>query len=160
MKPQTIRTLALFSSLFPFVCGCGGPTRPPGKMSPVNGSLHVDGKPFGPAILSFAPVTDSTNPGIEAHADANGKFDSLVYPDGKDPTGIYSVVVSSDPTDMSMTGVPLLKAFSISVIVPSSGAFPLDIRMESKGTAIHSGGPDPGGNDEDDSTMASPDAAL
>ena len=160
MKPQTICTLALFACLLPFVCGCGAPTRPPGKTSAVSGSFHIDGKPFGPAILTFAPVTDSTAPGIEAHADANGKFDSLVYPDGKDPAGIYNVVVSSDPTDMSMTGVPSLKPFSISVTVPAKGAFPLDIRMESNGTAINSGGPDPGDDGEGDSTMESADTEV
>lgn len=122
--------------------GCGS-GQPLANTMSVDGTLSIDGKPFGPAAITFSKMSDPGAGGLQASADAQGKFDSIIYPSGSGaPEGLYQVIVSSDPSDMSLTEVPVLKHFEVN-IAGSDGSVKIELMMESDRSGKMSAGPDP-----------------
>lgn len=66
-------TLAAAGVLLAAAVGCSG-----GGFAPVSGTVRLDGKPYGKAVVSFQPIGTKENPtpgrGSSAYTDENGRY--------------------------------------------------------------------------------------
>ncbi|MBI1314807.1 hypothetical protein GC176_26225 [bacterium] len=162
MNRQCLLRLALAVCLVINVAGCGG-GRPSAKSISVDGTLTIDGKPFGPAAITFKKISDEKAVGLEAEADAQGKFNALFFSAaGEAPEGLYQVAVTSDPANMDLLEVPKLKSFEVDIASSGGSPLKLDLTMLSDGSGKTSAGPDPNAAAGADAGMApaSADPAL
>jgi hypothetical protein len=133
--------------LLAMVWGCGSKVKKgQSKSISVNGTLLVNGKPFGPAVLSFVPQSEGV-PGVEARVNKDGTFDLLNYKAGDvEPGGKYKVILSesADPEEMAASAIPDAMPVSVEIQLPADGeTLKLEIKMTAKGGKTRSGGPDP-----------------
>lgn len=133
---------------FTVMIGCGSGDDPgplPEQISiPTQGKLTVDGKSFGPALLSFVNITNGEAAGLEAKVSQDGTFDTLTYSSDTAPQGSYRALLSMDPAEMTMTEVPAVKPVTVDVSVPADGQpLTLEVNMTSTGEAMSGGSPNP-----------------
>jgi len=126
--------------------GCGGgagDAPPPPVIVTVDGTLTIDSKPFGPAVLIFQHESDPDAPALEAKVNGDGKFETIIYPGGgKSPSGQYKVQVTEDPEEMDMQGVPEVGPATVDIALPAEGAeFSLTVDVTKTGDGMMTGGP-------------------
>jgi hypothetical protein len=98
-----IRIHCAICLLLAALVGCGASSELP--LVPVTGTVLLDDKPLGGAMLMFIPTGETRGQGGAARTDASGRFE-VKTPDGKFPgavVGSYQVVinkfVNADGTD-------------------------------------------------------------
>ncbi len=133
-----------FALSFAVFAGCGGDAVPGAVPTfPAKGILTFDGKPFGPARLSFRPddATQTFTP--SALVDAAGEFTVTTYKAGDGiPAGTYKVMLSSDP--MLQTG-PHPQVYDkpettlLTVTIKSSGTNDIELDMASSAGPLTTG---------------------
>jgi len=126
------------------ISGCGGGSEPRVETFPVSGSLSVDGKPFGPALLSLDSL-DGSLPSASAKVSTDGKFALSTYePDDGAAAGEFKVSLLMDPMAEPFRDIPPLKPASATISKPSEGqGFVLDLTLETSGKvsgSVPSGG--------------------
>lgn len=107
-------------------CGSGREEKPTVK---VDGTLTLDGKPFGPARLSLSgPTAEAGLPGTTGVATAEGAVTLWSYKEGGGVVpGTYSVMLVPDPMKVGET----VQAKPASVEIPQSGG-KVEIKLETK----------------------------
>ena len=113
------------------LAGCGPAARE--DMLPtavVNGTLLVDGKPFGPAQLSLLPETaDAKLSTVGGKVGSDGHFQLTTYAvDDGAPAGTYRVELQADLDDPTAP-VPVVKPATVTI--PEGGG---DLTIELVGT--------------------------
>jgi hypothetical protein len=74
--------------------GCGGENPNLPALVPVSGTVTLDGKPLGGAMLSFAPVGDTRGNGAEGYTEPDGTFKLSSPPRGEGAAvGQYQVII-------------------------------------------------------------------
>jgi hypothetical protein len=136
MKRFTLLGVCCVAFVFSGIAGCGSEAVPGAvKTYPVNGTIALDGKPFGPARLVFTPGTaESPQPG--GLVDASGKITVTTYSAGDGmPAGTYKVSISQDPTTRPPEH-PLLydnsATSTLTVTVAEKGPNDFKLDMDSK----------------------------
>lgn len=128
MNPNRKALAALYRStpmlVAALLAGCG-PSDDRVKLptTPVQGTLYIDDKPFGPAKLTLAPVpADGTRPVVSGVVTADGKYTLSTYsaadeePDGA-PPGEYQVGFSLDAMNPG-NPMPILKRGADTITIP------------------------------------------
>src|SRR5262245_62870284 len=114
--------------------GCGGGERKVATV-PVKGTLYVDDKPFGPALMQLTiDPPDAKIPVVNGYVKPDGSFELKTYTDGDGaPPGKYKVVLMMDP--MAPGNLPTVQPATVEV-AKSSGSAPaqLDVKLQSSGT--------------------------
>lgn len=139
-SPQTIlRCLPFVAAV---LAGCGGDDRNLLPRTPVQGTLYVDDKPYGPAKLTLTPVpADGSRPVVSGIVAEDGTYSLSTYsiadeePDGA-PPGEYQIGFALDALNPGR-GTPALKSGSNTVTVPDNTdadePVKLDIKLASTG---------------------------
>lgn len=126
MKQLTFALIAGFSLVTITGCG-GGPSKPP-ELPTVKATakLTVDGKPFGPGVLSLSPETSDKNiPNSTGTVKDDGSVTLWTYKDKEGVVpGKYSVQLQPDP--MKIGTAPHTKPVSIEIKEGAS----IDISLE------------------------------
>jgi len=126
---QSVRILVVVL-LALLLAGCGKKQGKHGEI-PVEGTLYVDDKPYGPALLSLTP-TDTERPSVEGSVKDDGTF-TLRTQKGTEgaPEGTYAVTVNPDA--LSETMLPNLEKKTVEIKKPSDGGtLKLEIRLKSR----------------------------
>jgi len=105
--------LILAFSLLCLGCGSDKPAKLP--TVPVSGVLLIDGKPFGPGILSLSPPSsDGSIPNATGNVQPDGKFTLNSYGEGSGVVeGAYSAYFAQDI--MLMNKVPTTRPVEITI---------------------------------------------
>jgi hypothetical protein len=107
----------------------------------VEGTLTIDGKPYGPAVLGFTLSSDENAAAISAQVKEDGTFDLLSYKaDEKPPEGSYDVTVDEDPEGMSADGVPVVDGLTVQIKAVDGEVLKLKIEATSTGDPMRTGG--------------------
>ena len=125
--------------------GCGAAGEPQVPIFPVKGTLYIDDKAFGPALLQLSPEPpDPKIPVVNGYVKQDGKFELQTYKPGDGaPAGTFNVVLSADP--MAPGNFPTVRPATVSITKPSgSGPVQLDIKLQSSGEGMASPLPMPG----------------
>lgn len=109
---------------------------------PVQGSLVIDNKPFGPCSIAFS-AKDPKIPNAGGIVAADGTFKVSAYR-GKDglPEGTYKVSLAADPSNPG-TPPPLVKPSEVQVTKGEGGVAKLEVKLESTGRGRASVIPNP-----------------
>ena len=131
------------------IAGCGS-AAPSGavKTFPAEGTLTLDGKPFGPARLTFNP-DQANKPHPTGVVDSAGNIvvTSFVMGDGL-PAGEYKVFISSDPMVQTPEHPQIYNdpdGTLLTVSVKESGSNDFELDMLSSAGPMTSGPAAPGG---------------
>lgn len=123
-------SLAFLLALIQF--GCSGGSKDELPTYKAQGTVQMDGKPFGPCTLTLepSPVTEKSRSAI-AMVDATGKFSAMrTYRPGDGiPEGTYTVKLVADA--MGGPAVPGFDSKSVVVTKPGSGPVQLSIDLTS-----------------------------
>jgi len=77
------------------IVGCGGDASHLPKLTPVGGTVTLDGKPLINAMVAFVPSGSTPGTGANGHTDKAGKYELATRSRGKGtPAGEYRVVVT------------------------------------------------------------------
>ncbi len=112
---------------------------------PVKGTLYLDDKVFGPAVLQLTPEPpNEAMPVVNAFVKKDGTFEMKTYADGDGaPVGKYNIILSRDAIEMGP--VPATKPLTVEVMeMPGKGVQTLDIKLVSSGGDMISPLPPPG----------------
>ena len=143
MKKRRCSYLTPCLVLLAMLCGCGGGGEEieSAQTIEVGGTLTIDGKPYGPALLSFTHASNEDAPEISAQVKEDGTFELLSYKaEGSAPQGTYDVVIDEDPEAMSAEGVPVVKPLSVEISAAGEETLKLQIEATSTGGAMRTGG--------------------
>lgn len=81
--------------LMVLVAGCGGNASDQQKLSPVTGTVTLDGKPLSGAVITFVPTGATHGTGARGRTDDDGKYELATRSRRKGaPAGDYRVMVS------------------------------------------------------------------
>jgi hypothetical protein len=129
--------------------GCGSSAGPRLPTIPVKGKLLIDGKPFGPCVLSLGATTVDPDPKLAAAAKtvtgsvkADGTFVLTTYVEGDGaPVGTYNVVISSDISKPEqLNPVPVCKPLTVDIAKSTDGKpLEIELKLESTGESSMSG---------------------
>jgi len=111
----------------------------------VQGTLYLDDKVFGPALLQLTPdPPNESMPVVNAYVKKDGSFELRTYKDGDGaPAGKYNVILSMDP--IAMGPVPATKRMTVDVAeMPGTSVQTIDVKLESSGGEMISPLPPPG----------------
>ena len=125
---QNLFVIATFAVLT-VLPGCGGQKRV--KVYPATGTVTIDGKAVGPAMIVLQPASlESKIPAATGSIGTDGSFKLHTYVDGDGVAeGKYNAIVVSDP--MKMTPVPAAKPLEVEIKL-ASGSIPA-LKIELKG---------------------------
>ncbi len=121
----------------PLLSGCGGGEAPAAWPTvPTKGTLLLDGKPFGPAQLTFNPRNNEM-PAPSAVVDSSGNFVVTTFKKGDGaPAGVFRVSLTNDPTANTPAHPQIYndsQSSPLTATVESTG--PNDLKLEMNSTA-------------------------